>query len=243
MSLQYHESELRIALDPTHPDHILPPPVPQSAKVLDIGCGAGQTLIAAYPDRVCFGLDIDTEAIAYGQTLSKDVSFVNGRAEALPFRDREFDVVIARVSLPYTNLGPTLKEIRRVLRDDGQLWLTLHAFPVAWKQARGNGFRAKIFFGYILLNSLWFHLACKQFPFLGGRYESFQTDHGIRRALKQNEFRDVTITRARHFIVEARAGSTLLKASLPVRAETSTPHEVKAFNAAASVLAVPKHHF
>jgi ubiquinone/menaquinone biosynthesis C-methylase UbiE len=241
MSLQYHESELRIALDPTHPDHILPPPLPLSAKVLDVGCGAGQTLIAAYPDRVCFGLDIDLEAISFGRTLTSDVSFVNGRAEALPFKNQEFDVVIARVSLPYTNLGSSLKEIRRVLRDDGKLWLTLHAFSMAWKQSQENGFRAKIFFGYILLNSFWFHLASKQFPFLGGKYESFQTERGIRRALEQNDFREVTITRTRHFVVEALAGGG---GPLGASDSVSNPltHEVK-LKAVASARAVPKPLF
>jgi hypothetical protein len=36
MSEEYHRRELKIALDPSHPTHILPPPVPPSVRVLDV---------------------------------------------------------------------------------------------------------------------------------------------------------------------------------------------------------------
>lgn len=66
MSEQYHRGELKVALDPSHPAHILPPGLPRSHAVLDIGCGAGQTLIAAYPDRISYGVDVDVEALKLG---------------------------------------------------------------------------------------------------------------------------------------------------------------------------------
>lgn len=211
MSIQYHQSELQIALDATHPEHILPPPLPQWAKLLDVGCGAGQTLIAAYPGRVCAGLDIDAEALEFGRTLTDSVRFVNGRAEAMPFRNGEFDVVIARVSVPYTNVGLCLKEMRRVVRDGGDVWLVLHSFSVAWEQARASGLKGKIFFLYILFNSLCFHLFGWQIPFVRGKYESFQMESSMRRALAENDFCEVAITRTRHFLVKARASGSAAK--------------------------------
>jgi ubiquinone/menaquinone biosynthesis C-methylase UbiE len=165
MNEQYHNVELSIALDPTHPNHILPPPLPKSARVLDVGCGAGQTLIASYPDRLSFGTDVDLDSLRFGKALTKDIGFVNGRAEALPFKNQQFDLVIARVSLPYTNLALSLNEIRRVLRDNGEIWLRLHPFSIAWKQAQSRGYKSQIFFCYIVLNSLCFHIARIQIPF------------------------------------------------------------------------------
>ena len=223
MSISYHLSELHIALDPTHPDHILPPPLPQSAKVLDVGCGAGQTLIAAYPDSICYGLDIDAEALGFGRTLTDSVRFVNGRAEAMPFREGEFDLVLGRVSVPYTNVGQCLKEMRRVVRDGGDLWLVLHPFSKACQQARLSGWKGKVHFLYVLLNSICFHWCGRQFPFVRGKYESFQTERGIRRALAENGFVDITITRTRHFLVTARAGELVVKTGHEEEALAYTP--------------------
>lgn len=204
MGERYHRDELAIALDPSHPAHILPPPLPCSQTVLDIGCGAGQTLIAAYPDRVSFGLDMDLDALRLGRSLTNHVRFVCGRAEALPWPDGQFDMVIARVSLPYTDIGSSLGEIHRVLKRSGMLWITLHPFRAVWKQARSGNWKGWVFFAYILLNSALFHLAQRQFPFLG-RYESFQTPSGIARALRKNGFASISITRGKHFLVTARS--------------------------------------
>lgn len=107
MSEHYHRAELKIALDPSQPDHLVPPPLPRSERVLDIGCGAGQTLIAAYSDRVSFGLDIDLDVLKLGRSLTDDVCFVCGKAESLPWPSGQFDMVIARVSLPYTSGSPS----------------------------------------------------------------------------------------------------------------------------------------
>jgi SAM-dependent methyltransferase len=96
----YHLGELKVALDPQDPRRILPPSLPRAAKVLDVGCGAGQSLIAAYPDRVAFGIDVDVEALQLGRTLTSSVCFAAARAESLPFESSQFDLVFARVSLP-----------------------------------------------------------------------------------------------------------------------------------------------
>lgn len=203
-SRDYHLGELKAALDPKHPGHILPPPLPPAARVLDVGCGLGQSLIAAYGDRVSFGVDIDMDALILGKTLSQRTRLVNSTAEALPFRSDQFDLVFARVSLPYTNIVASLREVRRVLKTGGRFWVTLHPFGIAWEQAKNGSYKSKIYFPYILLNSLLFHLFERQFPFLG-RYESFQTERGIRRALERSGFDQVQIERIRHFLVTARA--------------------------------------
>jgi SAM-dependent methyltransferase len=204
MSDQYHLRELEIALDPQNPSHILPPPVPASHRVLDIGCGAGQTLMAAYKENPVFGIDIDFAALQLGKSLSSRICFSQGHAEALPFQPAQFDLVIARVSLPYTDLRRSLAEIRRVLRPGGGLWITLHSFELVRGFARRSNYKGKIFFGYIVLNSLLFHYTGRQFPFLS-RYESFQTEHGMRRALERCRFADIRIEGGKHFLVQARA--------------------------------------
>lgn len=172
--------------------------------MLDVGCGAGQTLIAAYPDQLTYGIDIDPSALRLGRTLTQNVCFACAKAEALPFRPGEFDFVMARVSLAYTDIRKSLREIRRVLKPGGLLWITLHPFAIPWAQAKTSSWKGKLFFAYIVLNSLLFHLTQRQFPFLG-KYESFQTEGGMRRVLGHCGFSDVVVEQGRHFLVTARA--------------------------------------
>jgi ubiquinone/menaquinone biosynthesis C-methylase UbiE len=197
----YHLAELEIARDPTHPRHILPPPLPQSFRVLDVGCGAGQSLMSAYPDRLSFGIDKDFRALTLGKSMSDRICFVNAAAEALPFRSQEFDFVYARVSLPYTNIFRSLAEIHRVLKKDETIWLTLHGFDTVWKQ---RAKRSRTWFAYVMINSLCSRFFHRQFSIRGG-YESFQTETSIRQALTRTGFEDIQITRGKHFLVTSRA--------------------------------------
>jgi ubiquinone/menaquinone biosynthesis C-methylase UbiE len=203
MSQNYHLEEFRVATDPNHPSHLLPPAVPSGARILDVGCGAGQTMIAAYTDRVCFGLDPDWSALRLGRSLTEKVRFSCGAAEALPYRSGEFDLVVARVSLAYTDISASLAEIRRVLRTDGMLWMTLHPFSQVWNQAKHANAKGRLFFLYVAANGLSFHFLQRQFS-LFGRQESFQTEKGIVRALRRAGFRDVRVERNAHFLVTAR---------------------------------------
>jgi len=203
LSEAYHLGEWRIAQDPNHPSHILPPSVPAGTRVLDVGCGAGQTLAAAYPHFETFGLDIDFDAMAFGRDrIASKVRFTAGRAEQLPFADAEFDLVISRVSLAYTNLPKSVGEISRVLKPGGKLWLALHSFAVPLASVRTSNWKGKIFFAYILLNSLALHFLGRAGSFFG-RYESFQTNRGIRRILESAGFRNIVIERGHHFVVTA----------------------------------------
>jgi SAM-dependent methyltransferase len=197
-----HLAELEILLDPSHPAHILPPARPATNMVIEIGCGAGQTLIAAYRDQVTYGLDIDPAALRLGRSLTQNVRSVCGKAKALPYRDQQFDMVVARASVPYFNIRASLQEIRRVLRPGGMVWMTLHTIAIPWKSAKTGNYKGKLFFAYICVNSILFHLCQRQFPLLG-RYESFQTEGGITRALRRFGFVDICVTRGRHFVVTA----------------------------------------
>jgi len=206
-SEEYHRSELNIALHPQHPEHILPAGVPSAAKILDVGCGAGQTLIAAFPNRVSFGLDIDHAALKLGRSLTDRVRFVCGSAERLPYASHVFDMVVARVSLPYTNMDRSMREIRRVLRPGGTVWMTLHTFTFAWGQARQSSYKGWLFFLYIVLNSALLHTVQKQLS-LFGRSETFQTRRSVRKLLDRHGFEDVRISIGQHFLVTARAQKT-----------------------------------
>jgi ubiquinone/menaquinone biosynthesis C-methylase UbiE len=201
----YHLRELTIARDPNDPRHVTPPAFPPDRRVLDVGCGAGQTLIACYGDRRPFGVDVDVEALRLGRSLTDRVAFIGAAAEHLPFRDSSFDVVTARVSLPYTDLRLSLPEIRRVLKPGGFFWAVLHPLVIPWTNVDPRRPRTLLFFGYVVLNSLLFHFTGRMMSCLGRRYESFQTASGMRRALRAAGFGRLTASRRPHFVVTAEA--------------------------------------
>jgi SAM-dependent methyltransferase len=102
-------------------------------RALDIGCGGGQDLIPfAVAGSHAVGVDIARDTIAwahdrFGSTLPDlPVTFATGAAEALPFGDGTFDVILCRVTIPYTDNRKALSEMARVLRPGGAILLRTH---------------------------------------------------------------------------------------------------------------------
>ncbi|MEA3335014.1 MAG: class I SAM-dependent methyltransferase [Chloroflexota bacterium] len=209
-SRDYHVKELNIAQNPDDPRHVMPIIGPDHWRILDVGCGAGQTLIASNlnPDVVATGIDIDFEALALGRELSAAVAFVAGEAEKLPFADASFDLVLARVVLPLTHIPHTIGEISRVVGPGGDIWLVLH--PISrtlqnlWDSLRQHRLKNAIYRLYVLANGLLFEATGQLFPFpLNGHYESFQTCSSITRQLQQAGFGNIEIDQTDHFVVTA----------------------------------------
>ncbi len=98
--------------------------------VLDIGCGAGfDALVAARlvgPQGRVVGLDLTVAMIQRAQGHAKlldlpQVAFQVAEAEALPFHDSVFDVVITNGVLNLTlDKGKALQEAHRVLKPSGR---------------------------------------------------------------------------------------------------------------------------
>lgn len=210
--VEYHLSELQIAQDASAPGHLLPPIPAGCRAVLDIGCGAGQTLIASRltENALACGIDPVTAALALGRTLTDRVHFGAAKGEDLPFANETFDLVFSRVALPYMDIPKALREILRVLRPGGTVWLSLHppqfAFRTMGRAIRSGKIRAALYPVYTLLNGLLLHFVDRQiqWPFGRKRYESAQTARGMRRALHRAGFSDPRITRGQFFVVTAR---------------------------------------
>ena len=105
----------------------------QVDRVLDVGCGGGQDLIPfADKGSRAVGIDIAPATVrwAHGrfarQLPSLPVSFAAGAAEGLPFLAGSFDLVLCRVTIPYTDNRTAIAEMARVLRPGGVLLLRTH---------------------------------------------------------------------------------------------------------------------
>jgi SAM-dependent methyltransferase len=97
------------------------------SRVLDVGCGAGQTLrfLGSPAPSLRVGLDNDLDVVALGRRLAvaegQEIAFFRGSGTRLPFRDGQFTHVICRVALNYMHQASVLRQMARVLRPGGYL--------------------------------------------------------------------------------------------------------------------------
>jgi ubiquinone/menaquinone biosynthesis C-methylase UbiE len=200
----YHLGELKVALDPNNPNRILPD-VSGAKRILDIGCGAGQSLLALGLSEYSYGMDVDFEAVKLGRQHAPNVGFAQAVGEALPYRSASFDFVFSRVALPYMHVESALEEMHRVLEPGGRVWLTLHDPSIPWDAWKRGNLKGKIYFSYVMVNGFLLDLTGKQFRFPNGMCESYQTASRMQQMMEAAGFKKVQVQRARHFIATATA--------------------------------------
>ena len=211
-TLEYHRLEFSIAVNPDDPRRILPDVSARHRRVLDVGCGAGQTLIASNLREAVFavGVDLDHSALVYGRQQAANIRFVQSEGEALPFANNSFDLVICRVALPYMNVKRAIAEMFRVLDERGELWLVLHPLSMTAGELRDSLRRlnpkATIYRLWVLGNGLSLHLIGKQWrwPLDPSRYESWQSSASMKRILFSVGFENVNVSLGEHFVTTAR---------------------------------------
>lgn len=97
-------------------------------RVLDVGCGTGFMLLAAAGHAAqVVGVDVAPAMLAEARRRVDQAGLTNvtlreGNAEALPFADERFDVVLTRLTLHHmANPARVLSEMHRVLRTGGRV--------------------------------------------------------------------------------------------------------------------------
>ena len=114
--------------------HVVSPVEVTGRRVLEVGSGrgGGASYVSRYlgPESVT-GVDFSRQAVALSarDRLGPNLSYVHGDAQALPFADASFDVVVnVESSHCYPSMEAFLTEAHRVLRPGGHL---------AWADLRG----------------------------------------------------------------------------------------------------------
>ena len=103
-----------------------------AGPVLDVGCGAAGHVGRFVSDlgaRVV-GVDFSERSVAHASRLNPALRFVAADARALPIADRACAGIVAFYALIYGDDAQTvaaLAELRRVLREGGNLLLAVHA--------------------------------------------------------------------------------------------------------------------
>lgn len=209
-NVKYHLYEFDIARNPYDKRYCMPQILKEDKWILDIGCGIGQTLIACNLNTGIHlvGIDVDITSLIYGKDICDYIIFINGSAHSIPIRADCFDLIISRVSLPYTNIVKSINEMYRILKDGGRIWVTLHPFSMVFrtfiKSFMTFNVKQLVFGAYAILNGIHFHVFQRVFPFpLTNKFSSFQTRHSIGQILTDVGFKNISINMSNHFIVTA----------------------------------------
>lgn len=103
--------------------------IPVGQRLLDIGCGSGQSAIpAARFGHQVTGVDIAENLIAHARHRAHeeglDATFDVGDAEDLPYQDDSFDVVITMIGAMFApRPDKVATELARVIRSGGRLYM------------------------------------------------------------------------------------------------------------------------
>lgn len=103
-------------------------PVPESARILDAGCGPGTPILRELSTRAtAIGLDFSNEQLRVAAANAPQSSLIHGDMTTLPVRNEVFDAIVAVHSLihvPLDDHQTVIDEFARVLRPGGRLLLS-----------------------------------------------------------------------------------------------------------------------
>lgn len=116
-----------------------------SKRVLDVGCGPGNLLVALFADapELLIGVDVDETFLAFGRSqIEKSIApsstapnLLRASLPTLPFADATFDLVTCFLVMPHVpDDKVALTELARVLKPGGTLAISGHGigFPLRY---------------------------------------------------------------------------------------------------------------
>jgi ubiquinone/menaquinone biosynthesis C-methylase UbiE len=108
--------------------------IPESAALLDVGCGTGLNYSVLSKFGKVFGADPSTEALSFARSRGLE-HLVLSRAEDLQFPNEMFDVITSMDVLEHTdNDLVSLQEMWRVLKPGGIVVITVPAYGFLWSE-------------------------------------------------------------------------------------------------------------
>ena len=100
----------------------------KNKRVLDVGCGDGRYKKYIIDNNEYIGIDVD-ESGHPNQDKKNDITW---NKKKLPFENEFFDIILMTEVLEHIeNVGETLDELNRVLKNNGKIFITS---PFLWKE-------------------------------------------------------------------------------------------------------------
>ena len=175
----------------------------ETATALDVCTGTASVAIELYRRYDCrvVGLDLSPEMVTAATErvqrmgMEGHISLVQGRAEALPFPDASFDVVVFTFLLRYVDDPPSaIREMARVLRPGGTLASLEFALPDKALFRAGWTVYAQGVLPALTwpLGAGWRHVGA----FLGGNVREFSRRYPVREIEKL--WNEAGLTEVRH---------------------------------------------
>jgi len=97
-----------------------------AGPILDLGCGDGVFAEVFFRDQVDYGLDPNPKEIDRARATGKYRTLFNCEGSRIPLDDSSVGTIISNSVLEHIpDIGPVLREARRVLRPEGTMFLTL----------------------------------------------------------------------------------------------------------------------
>lgn len=133
-------------------------------RVLDIGTGTGALALALaqhLPEGLVTGIDPTAEMLRQAEKNAKSVGLAERvefrccQAEALPFSDASFDVVVSSIAMHHTTVPKSLQEIVRVLKPGGRLAIADMASNSKWESTFGGLVVPLLALYYLITKRSW----------------------------------------------------------------------------------------
>lgn len=105
----------------------------EKCTILDVGCGTGKNMEELSHLGSVWGVDISSEALSFCKKRGL-VQVKKGEAEHLPFKQESFDIVSVLDVLEHVDDRAAIKEIKRVLKNNGFIVITVPAFSWLWSK-------------------------------------------------------------------------------------------------------------
>lgn len=100
--------------------------IKKNEKILDIGCGEGRflrTLAEKNKEALFYGIDLAPQMIKIAkQTMAKNMSYLIGESEHLPFDSQSIDRIYCLNSFHhFPNPSKSFEEMKRILKSNGEI--------------------------------------------------------------------------------------------------------------------------
>ena len=105
----------------------------KNPKILDIGCGTGKNMDELQKLGTVYGLDRSSEALKFCRKRGLKL-LTKGTAEKTNLETNSFDIITILDVLEHTDDKQTLTEMRRILKKNGIIIITVPAFPWLWSK-------------------------------------------------------------------------------------------------------------